>query len=260
VLSLTLLLLTAAPDAPTRAAASALLTQTATQDARVPLERARKLAEELRYEEAVVEYQRYLGAEGRPATERAQALLELGFIHLLLEDETNAELRVVEALEQDAWVRAPSGTPAKQLALLERVRAQLAARPKLEVLPRDASGDPRVVRASLKDPQSKTSQVLLRHATAPDGPYRAERMACAQDTCEGELPTLGNSTSFTAWYFVEALDSQGNTLARAATPRAPLQLSVIEQRAWYESPWVYAGGAAVLVGAAAVFFAASDPG
>ncbi len=59
---------------------------------------------------------------------------------------------------------------------------------------------------------------------------------------------------------MEALDSQGNTLARAANPRAPLQLSVIEQRAWYESPWVYAGGAAVLIGAAAVFFVASDPG
>lgn len=259
MLPLTLLLLTAAPDAPTRAAADTLLAQTA-QDARLPLDRARKLTEELRYEEAVVEYQRYLGAEGRPATERAQALLELGFIHLLLEDETNAELRTEEALEQDAWVRAPAGTPAKQVQLLERVRAQLAARPKLEVLPRDSDGDPRRVRAALKDPQSKTSQVLLRHATAPDGPYRAERMACAQDTCEGELPTPVNSNNFTAWYFLEALDSQGNTLARAANPRAPLQLSVIEQRAWYESPWVYAGGAAVLVGAAAVFFVASDPG
>jgi hypothetical protein len=224
------------------------------------LERARKLAEELRYEEAVVEYQRYLGAENRPATERAQALLELGFIHLLLEDVTNAELRTAEALEQDAWVRAPSGTPPKQVELLERVRAQLAARPKLEVLPRDGAGDPRLVRAALKDPQGKASEVLLRHATAPDGPYRAERMACEQGTCEGELPTPGNSNNFTAWYFVEALDSQGHTLARAANPRAPLQLSVIEQRAWYESPWVYAGGAAVLIGAAAVFFVASDPG
>ena len=260
MLPLTLLLLTAAPDAPTRAAADLLLTQTAAPDARVALDRARKLVEELRYEEAVVEYQRYLGAAGRPPTERAQALLELGFIHLLLEDETNAELRTVEALEQDAWVRAPAGTPAKQLALLERVRAQWAARPKLEVLPREGSEDPRRVRASLKDPQSQTSQVLLRHATAPDGPYRAERMACAQSTCEGELPAPGNSDTFTAWYFVEALDSQGHTLARAAHPRAPLQLSVIEQRAWYESPWVYAGGAAVLIGAAAVFFVASDPG
>jgi hypothetical protein len=252
--------LTAAPDAPTRVAAHTLLTQAAPRDARQALERARKLANELRYEEAVVEYQRYLGAEGSPSTERAQALLELGFIHLLLEDVKNAELRTAEALEQDAWVRAPAGAPSNQVELLERVRAQLAARPKLELLPRDSAGDPRLVRAALKDPQGNASEVLLRHATAPDGPYRAERMACEQGTCEGELPSPVNSTTFTAWYFVEALDSQGNTLARAANPRAPLQLSVIEQRAWYESPWVYAGGAAVLIGAAAVFFVASDPG
>ncbi len=138
MLSLTLLLLTAAPDAPTRAAADrAALPGRRARTRGCALERARKLAEELRYEEAVVEYQRYLGAADRPATERAQALLELGFIHLLLEDETNAELRTTEALEQDAWVRAPAGTPPKQVELLERVRAQLAARPKLEVLPRD---------------------------------------------------------------------------------------------------------------------------
>jgi len=260
VLSLTLLLLTAAPDAPLRAAPAVLLSQTSAEDARGMLERARKLAEELRYEEAVVEYQRYLGLPDRPATERAQALLELGYIHLQLEDVTNAEQRITEALEQDAWVRPPSGAPPKQVELLERVRAQLAARPKLEVLPREDAADPRRVRASLKDPQGKTSEVLLRHATVPDGPYRAARMACEGGTCEGELPTPGSSTNFTAWYFLEALDAQGNTLARAATPRAPLQLSVIEQRAWYESPWVYAGGAAVLIGAAAVFFVAADPG
>lgn len=260
MLSLTLLLLTAAPDAPTRAASTVVLSQAPSENARAVLERARQLAEELRYEEAAVEYQRYLGAQGRPAAERAQALLELGYIHLLLEDEPNAELRTAEALELDAWVRPPANAPPRQVELLERVRAQLAARPKLEVLPREGASEPRRVRASLKDPQGTTSEVLLRHATAPDGPYRATRMACESGTCAAELPMPGNSTDFTAWYFVEALDTQGNTLTRAASPRAPLQLSVIERRAWYESPWVYAGGAAVLIGAAAVFFVASDPG
>lgn len=260
MLTLTLLLLTAAPDTPLRAPPAVLLSQASVEDARPVLERARKLAEELRYEEAVVEYQRYLAIQDRPATERAQALLELGYIHLQLEDVPNAEQRVTEALEEDAWVRAPTGAPPKQVELLERVRARLAARPKLEVLPREEATGLRHVRASLKDPQNKTSEVLLRHAPVPDGPYRAARMVCVSGTCEGELPASGSATSFTAWYFVEALDAQGNTLARAASPKAPLQLSVIEQRAWYESPWVYAGGAAVLMGAAAVFFVASDPG
>lgn len=223
------------------------------------LTRARELAAALRYEEAVVEYQRYLGDPDRPLAERAQALLELGFIHLLLDDAVSAEQRTTEALELDAWVRPPEDAPRKQKELVERVRAKLAARPKLEVLPREDAGRPQQVRASLKDPQAKTSQVLLRHAPVQGGPYRATPMVCHGDTCEGELPSPTRAASFTAWYFVEALDAQGNTVARAANPLAPLQLSVIEQKPWYESPWVYAGGAALVVGAASVFFIASDP-
>jgi hypothetical protein len=100
VLSLTLLLLTAAPDAPTRVSA-AMLSQAPSEDARPMLERARKLSGELRYEESVVEYQRYLGLEGRPATERAQALLELGYLHLMLED-TSMRMR--------PWDRVPNSS------------------------------------------------------------------------------------------------------------------------------------------------------
>ncbi|KFA87468.1 hypothetical protein [Archangium violaceum] len=246
---------------PVLAAASSLVVAQAPAPgaAQADLARARELAGALRYEEAVVEYQRYLGHPDRPAAERAESLLELGFIHLLLEDTVNAEQRTTEALELDAWVRPPPNAPQKQKDLLERVRAMLAARPKLEVLPREDAGRPQRVRASLKDPQARASEVLLRHAPVPGGPYRATAMACQQDTCEGELPVPPRAASFTAWYFVEALDSQGNTVARAANPLAPLQLSVIERKAWYESPWVYAGGAALVVGAATVFFIASDP-
>jgi hypothetical protein len=246
---------------PILAAASSLVVAQAPAPgaAQADLARARELASALRYEEAVVEYQRYLGHPDRPSAERAQALLELGFIHLLLDDTVNAEQRTTEALELDAWVRPPPDAPQKQRDLVERVRAMLAARPKLEVLPREDQSRPQLVRATLKDPQSRASEVLLRHAPAPGGPYRATPMVCQSDTCEGELPAPARAASFTAWYFLEALDTQGNTVARAANPLAPLQLSVIEQKAWYESPWVYAGGAALVVGAASVFFIASDP-
>lgn len=246
---------------PVLAAASSLVLAQAPAPgaAQADLARARELAGALRYEEAVVEYQRYLGHPDRPSAERAQALLELGFIHLLLDDTVNAEQRTTEALELDAWVRPPPDAPQKQRDLVERVRAMLAARPKLEVLPREDESRPQLVRATLKDPQSRASQVLLRHAPAQGGPYRATPMVCQRDTCEGELPAPSRAASFTAWYFLEALDTQGNTVARAANPLAPLQLSVIEQKPWYESPWVYAGGAALVVGAASVFFIASDP-
>jgi hypothetical protein len=237
-----------------------VLAQAATPgEAQADLAHARELAAALRYEEAVVEYQRYLGHPHRPSAERARALLELGFIHLLLDDAVNAEQRTTEALELDAWVRPPEDAPKKQVDLLERVRAKLAARPRLELLPREDVNRPQQVRALLKDPQGKASEVLLRHAPVPGGPYRAAAMVCQGGTCEGELPSPTRAASFTAWYFVEALDAQGNTVARAANPLAPLQLSVIEQKPWYESPWVYAGGAALVVGAATVFFIASDP-
>jgi hypothetical protein len=260
VLPLTILALATAAPSPAHAASSLVLTQApAAGEAQADLARARELAGALRYEEAVVEYQRYLGDTERPSAERAQALLELGFIHLLLDDAVNAEQRTTEALELDAWVRPPADAPQKQKDLVERVRAKLAARPKLEVLPREDASRPQQVRASLKDPQAKASEVLLRHAPVRGGPYRATPMVCREGTCEGELPSPTRAASFTAWYFVEALDAQGNTVARAANPLAPLQLSVIEQKPWYESPWVYAGGAALVVGAASVFFIASDP-
>ncbi|WP_257453618.1 hypothetical protein [Archangium lipolyticum] len=259
MLSLTILALaTAAPGLPSHAASSLVLAQ-APGEAQADLAQARALASALRYEEAVVEYQRYLGQPNRPTAERAQALLELGFIHLLLDDAVNAEQRTSEALELDAWVRPPAEAPQKHKDLVERVRAKLAARPRLELLPREDASRPKHVRATLKDPQGKASQVMLRHALVPGGPYRAAPMVCQEGTCEGELPSPSREASFTAWYFVEALDAQGNTVARAANPLAPLQLAVIEQRPWYESPWVYAGGAALVVGAASVFFIASDP-
>jgi hypothetical protein len=261
VLSLTILALaTTTPGVPSRAAFPLVLAQApGPGEAQADLAQARAFASALRYEESVVEYQRYLGQSNRPTAERAQALLELGFIHLLLDDTVNAEQRTTEALELDAWVRPPADAPQKHKDLVERVRAQVAARPRLELLPREDASRPQVVRATLKDPRGRASEVLLRHALVPGGPYRAAPMVCQEGTCEGELPAPRRATSFTAWYFVEALDAQGNTVARAANPLAPLQLAIIEQRPWYESPWVYAGGAALVVGAASVFFIASDP-
>src|SRR5438067_2378412 len=69
---------------------------------------ARRLTDELRYEEAVVEYQRYLVDRDRPVKERAKALLELGFIHLVLGDEVSAEQRATEALDLDPTLKLPS--------------------------------------------------------------------------------------------------------------------------------------------------------
>src|SRR5690349_17731005 len=75
------------------------------------LVQARKLAQDLRFEEAVVEYHRYLGEGDRPTQERAQALLELGFLHLVLADTVNAQRRAAEALELDPTLALPPDAP-----------------------------------------------------------------------------------------------------------------------------------------------------
>jgi len=241
-LPLILMLLSAAPSA---------------ADVPLALQQARQRAEELRYEEAVVEYSRYLGEPNRPLAERAQALLELGFVHLLLGDEVSARARAIEALELDATLKLPSGSPAKQVAFLETVRNEVLSRPKLEIQPSKGEDAARI-RVKLTDPSGKAYEVLLRHALAPTGPYYATRMQCRNEECEGRIPPTG-TTVWTAWYYLEANDAYGNTLVRSASPTAPLQISVVQPSPWYESPWVYGVGGAVIAGtAAALFFANSQ--
>jgi hypothetical protein len=224
------------------------------------LVQARKLAEDLRFEEAVVEYQRYLGDSTRPARERAQALFELAVLHQVLEDQVNALKRAVEALEVNPSFQLPPGTPAKQVALLEAAQKQIRSRVKVDLIPREESEPPSRVRAKMSDPDHRTRAMLLRHALASEGPYWASPMNCRGDQCVGDLPPGGGTSTYTAWYYVEANDSEGNTLARAAGPDAPMQVVVQVDKPWFTNPLVWVGASAVLVGAAGAVFLASQPG
>jgi tetratricopeptide (TPR) repeat protein len=249
-------LLTALPDAPraivlTPEPGAALVLGAAPP---APLAEARKLNEQLRYEEAVVEYQRYLTLPDRPLTERASALLELGFIHLVLGDQANAEARALEALELDPNLTVPTTAPSKQVDFLTRMRKAYLSRARVELLPRDESDLPNIVRVRVVDPEKRVTRVLLRHALTATGPFHSTELSCADDTCTGAIPPPKGVASFTAWYFVEALDATQVTAAKVASPDSPLQLSVVEQRAWYTSPVVWGVGGAALVGIATVIF------
>ncbi|MHB8874251.1 MAG: hypothetical protein ACYC8T_11240 [Myxococcaceae bacterium] len=220
---------------------------------------ARRLAEQLRYEEASVEYQRYLGDPNRPAAERALALLELGFLHLVLGDEVSAGARATQALELEPSLKLPPGAPVKQASLLESTRKKLAARSRLEVLSRAEGDAPHAVRARLADPQGKVKRVLIRHALSPKGPFYSSPMRCEGQGCVGEIPPPGGGDSFTAFYYVEALGAEGDTLAQAASPLEPLQLSVIGRDPWFKRPWVWGAGGAAVVAVAAVVYLLSPP-
>lgn len=247
------------PDAPRALALTpeggvAVLAVRAAPGAPAALLEARRLGDQLRYEEAVVEYQRYLATPERPAAERAAALLELGFIHLVLGDAATAEARALEALALDPKLTVPSTAPARQVDFVARMRKAAQARARLELLPRADAEAPFVVRVAVADPEARVTRVLLRHALAATGPFYATEMTCAADACRGAIPPPQGAASFTAWYFVEALDAQQVTAARVAGPESPLQLSVVDQRPWYTSPVVWGVAGAALVGVATVVY------
>jgi tetratricopeptide (TPR) repeat protein len=217
-----------------------------------PLAEARKLAEQLRYEEAVVEYQKYLALPERPTAERAQALLELGFLHLVLGDEATAEARAQEALELDPTLTAEPGSPPKQVEFLTKMRRRAETRARLAAEPRQADDAPTLVRVSLADPEGKVKRVLARHATQSHGPFASVELTCEAGACQGTLPRPKDASSSTAWYYFEALDAAQGTLARAGTPETPFQLAVVDEKPWYTKPVVWAIAGAALVGVAAV--------
>ncbi len=215
---------------------------------------ARKMADQLRYEEAVVEYQRYLAMPERPLAERAAALLELGFVHLVLGDTVNAEARALEALEFDSKLTVPSTAPARQVDFVNRMRKLALSRARLELQQREAGEPPYVVRVKVADPEGKVSRVLLRHALTATGPFYSAEMTCRDEQCTGSIPPPKDSPSFTAWYFVEALDAEQATAAKVASPESPLQLSIVDQKPWYTSPVTWGIAGAALVGIATVIY------
>jgi hypothetical protein len=227
-------------------------------DAPDSLVKARRLAGDLRFEEAAVEYQRYLGNANRPAKERANALFDLGFIQHLLADDVNADRRAIEALELDPGLSLPPDAPQKRVAFLEKARAAFGSKPRLEIVSRARGDAVSGVRVRLADPAHKVRRVLLRHSLAPTGPFYGMPLQCTQDACSGRLPPPAGVHDYTAWYFVEATDADGNTVARAGAAESPLQLSVSEEDPWFANPWVWAGGSALVVGAAAVIFVAAS--
>ncbi len=217
------------------------------------LTEARSLSSQARYEEAVVEYQRYLTQPDRPTLERAQALIELGFLYVTLGDTATGDARALEAFEVDSKVTAAPGSSSKLQEFLARAKKRFEARPVLQVADRDGSAAPNVVTVSFSDPEHSVQRVLVRYAESKSGPWASVEMSCLDSRCTGAIP-MSSKSSLTLWYFIEALDARQATVARAATAESPLQLAIIDSRPWYQSPVVWAGTGVALVGIATVIY------
>jgi hypothetical protein len=221
---------------------------------------ARKLSDQLRYEEAVVEYQKYLATPDRPLQERSQALFELGFVHLVLGDEANAEIRATEAFEQDSKFALQPGAPNRQQTFYQKIRKIFLAKPRLELTENKENDVVGQVRATVVDPEGKVIRVLLRHALSSNGPFYSTEMSCESDVCSALIPPPSSVSNYTAYYYVEALDATQATRARVGSTESPLQLAVIVPKPWYQSPVVWGVAGAVIVAAAAVaYFATAGP-
>jgi len=262
VLALALLVTLSAADAPYLHPLEPTAVLYAAEPSPKPLDEARRLADSLRYEEAVVEYQRYLALEDRPAAERAQALFELGFIHLVLGDEANAHARGEQALELDPNLALPKSAPERQREFLAGLVESARTRAHLSTVSARPDEPPATVRARLKDPQGKVKRVLLRHALSSNGPFHSTLLECSgepEKECSGQIPPPLDAQAFNAWYFVEALDDGSRTVATAGSAKTPFQLQVVGRRAWYQSPVTWGVAGAALMAVAAVIYLLSPP-
>ena len=177
----------------------------------------------------------------------------------MLGDAPNAETRALEALELDPRLTVPSTAPQKQVDFVNKMRRVYLARARLELVPREGGEAPYVVKVKVIDPEAKVTRVLLRHALTATGPFYSSDMQCEGELCTGTIPPPTEVSSFTAWYFVEALDATQVTAAKVASPDSPLQLSVVDQKPWYTSPVVWGVAGAVLVGVATVAYLLAPP-
>jgi hypothetical protein len=225
------------------------------------LAEATRMVEQLRYEEAVVEYQRYLSDKSRPSFERARALFDLAFVHMVLGDDVTAEARALEAFSLHPKLTLPSSAPPRQLSFFTAVREMFVSRPQLELLSRQAADTVNTVRVGVSDPKQKIRRLLLRHGSKPGGPFASTALDCeARSTCSGAIPQPRENGEATSYYFVEALDENQQTLAQLSSESEPLQLVLVEPKSWYKSPVTWGIAGAVLVGAATlVYFLVPPP-
>ncbi len=250
-----------AANAPKAAPAEAPRVSSKGTDSPDALTEATRMVEQLRYEEAVVEYQRYLSDKSRPPFERARALFDLAFVHMVLGDELTAEARALEAFSLNPKLNLPPSAPPRQSSFFNTVREVFVSRPQLELLSRQAADTVNTVRVGVSDPKQKIRRLLLRHGSRPTGPFASTALECeGRSACLGAIPQKAGNTETTSYYFVEALDENQQTLAQLSSESEPLQLVLVEPKSWYKSPVTWGIAGAVLVGAATlVYFLVPPP-
>ena len=223
------------------------------------LTEARRLADALRYEEALLEYQRYLSLPQKPSRERAEALFDMGFLYWVLGDQASAFAKAEEALDLWPSLTLPPSAPSKQLSFLSQARSLRQVQVTLSEAPKEEIDEPETVRVKVEDAEQRVKKVFLRHALSLAGPFYAVEMTCESQKCHAQIPPPAGSGNYTAYYYVEGSDENGTTLATESSPFKPRKLSVVRPKPWHSQPWAWAGIGAAAIATGVVIYLLAPP-
>lgn len=222
----------------------------------------RRLYGEQEYAAVIQAMRRALDVPGISPADQLEAWEYVGCSYVALEDEREARRAFRELLVVDPYysLREPSGSP-KIREAFERVRREIAPDAALQpdvnlrlVGPERATAGGAVeVRVEASVP---VQRMTLRSRVA--GTLAFDRVSMTRSgsafRAMVDLPDRDRPYSFE--YYVEARDERGRVVARGASPLGPRTVEVAVARPptsrWYESPWLWVGAGAVVVGAVVV--------
>lgn len=221
----------------------------------------RRLYSEMQYPAVIQAMRRALDVPGIAAVDQLEAYEYMGCAYVALQDETSARRAFRDLLVIDAYyvLREPSGSP-KIREVFERARHEIAPDAALEpsltlriAAPRRANaGEPAEVRV---EPSGPVARMTLRTRVAGELPFGREAMTRSGRFFRAVLTLPERSRSYALELYVEARNGRGGLIARGASPLAPRSIDVRvaaapDTSAWWQSPWVWIGAGAVVVGSA----------
>lgn len=220
----------------------------------------RRLYSEIQYPAVIQAMRRALDVPGVSAVDQLEAYEYMGCAYVALQDETSARrsFRALLVIDPYYVLREPSGSP-KIREVFEAARHEIAPDAALEPsltlaisAPRRASaGEPAEVRV---EPSGPVARMTLR--TRVGGELRFARAPMTQSGrfFRGVLTLPERTRRYALEFYVEARNGRGGLIARGASPLAPRTIDVRGAAAvesptsWWQSPWVWIGGGAVVLG------------
>jgi len=219
----------------------------------------RRLYSEMQYPAVIQAMRRALDVPGVSPIDQLEAYEYMGCAYVALRDDTSARRAFRDLLVIDPYyvLREPSGSP-KIREVFERARHEIAPDAALEpslTLPIEApehalAGDPAEVRVA---PTGPVTRMTLRTRVGGELPFARSPMTQSGRFFRGVVSLPERERAYTLQFYVEARNARGGLVARGASPLQPRTIDVqVNPRpagsAWWQSPWVWIGAGAVVVG------------